>query len=75
MLCTNSYHLLVKLTFRGCKMLIAITCIIMTLIICATIIAGIFLYYRDNFSYWKIEKDLKEINQKLDKLIKNQSDI
>lgn len=56
-------------------MLIAITCIIMTLIICATIIAGIFLYYRDNFSYWKIEKDLKEINQKLDKLIKNQSDI
>ena len=55
--------------------MIAITIILVTLIICATVIIGIFLYNQDNYSFWRVESDLKEINEKLDKLIKNQSDI
>lgn len=53
----------------------AITIILVTLIICATVIIRTFLNNRDDYSFWKVEKNLKEINQKLDKLIKNQSDI
>lgn len=55
--------------------MIAVTLIIMTLIICVTIIAGIFLSNNNNYSYWRVEKDLKEINQKLNGLIKRHSDI
>ena len=49
--------------------MIAFTIILVTLIICVTVIIGIFLYNQDNYSYWRVESDLKDINEKLDKLI------
>ena len=50
--------------------MIAFTIILVTLIICVTVIIGIFLSNQDNYSYLRVESDLREINDKLDKLIK-----
>ena len=54
-------------------MMIVITVVLVTLIICVTILAKTFLENNDNYSFWRVESDLKEINEKLDKLIKKSS--
>lgn len=47
-------------------MIIGITLVFITIVVCITVMVCVFLSNQDNYSYWNISGDLKEIKRMLE---------